>query len=76
MIWVKWEKKYWNYIVATITMSIVIYLIEKINFDFVVSFIISVIGGFMTYLLFLIIAKDPLYIIAKNFISNKLNLKN
>lgn len=76
LIWVKWEKKYWNYIVATITMSIVIYLIEKINFDFVVSFIISVIGGFMTYLLFLIIAKDPLYIIAKNFISNKLNLKN
>lgn len=76
VIWVKWEKKYWNYIVATITMSIVIYLIEKINFDFVVSFIISVIGGFMTYLLFLIIAKDPLYIIAKNFISNKLNLKN
>ncbi|KFC20002.1 flippase [Chryseobacterium sp. FH1] len=75
LIWVKWKKQYWIYALATLAMVVAVSLIKKINLGFMQDFAISILAGFIIYLLFLKFTKDPLYITARDILSNKLNIK-
>ena len=76
LMWVKWKKRYFGYVIATTIMIICVYLVKQINLSFTIDFIIAVFAGAIIYLLFLIFTKDPFYIAFKNTMSQKLNLKN
>lgn len=75
LLWVSWKKHYWVYLFGTFTMGLIVYLIKQIEINFTVDFIISIIAGVIVYFLFLLLAKDPFYIMGKNIVMNKLKLK-
>lgn len=75
LLWVSWQKSYWTYIIATLIMGMVIYIIKLLNFNFVIDFITCLGVGSIVYFIILIITKDPFYLIAKNMILSKLKLK-
>lgn len=76
LLWVNWQKSYWTYIIATLIMGAVIYIIKLLNFNFVIDFMTCIGAGSTAYFIILIITKDPFYLIAKNMIFSKLKLKN
>ena len=75
LLWVSWKKDYWVYLFGTFAMGLIVYLIKQIEINFTVDFIICIIAGIIVYILFLIFAKDPFYIMGKNIVMNKLKLK-
>lgn len=72
----KWEKRYWGYMLGTLCMGIAVYLLKMLHYDFMVNFATVLFGGVLVYLLFLIFTKDPLYLMAKNSIFSRIKIKN
>ena len=70
---IKWENNYWNYIIGSILMGLLIYLLKLGLPDNMILSILSLSAfGVLFYIAFLILLKDPFYLFVKNIILKKL----